>query len=166
VRSGDGDLTMRLLGNIIWFITGGWLLFLVYLFAAILFFPMFLPLLRVARYALWPFGQDVVTQDELDEYRTLRQGVQSDSGLTAAGNALGGLGNLLWMLTFGWVIALIHLLAVIVNLGLIWLIVTIPNIGGNWKLMGVAFRPFNKVIVPAALAQEIRENLARSRLGI
>jgi hypothetical protein len=30
----------------------------------------------------------------------------------------------------------------------------------------VAFLPFNKVIVPSALAQDIRNELARARLGL
>jgi uncharacterized membrane protein YccF (DUF307 family) len=74
--------------------------------------------------------------------------------------------NVLWMLTFGWALALVHLLASFANLCLFFLIVTIPNIGGHWKLIRVAFLPFNKVIVPSRVAQDIREDLARSRLGL
>jgi uncharacterized membrane protein YccF (DUF307 family) len=69
-------------------------------------------------------------------------------------------------LTFGWALALVHLLASFANLCLFFLIVTIPNIGGHWKLIRVAFLPFNKVIVPSRVAQDIREDLARSRLGL
>jgi hypothetical protein len=74
--------------------------------------------------------------------------------------------NVLWMLTFGWFLALVHLAASFANLCFFFLIVTIPNIGGHWKLIRVAFLPFNKVIVPASLAQEIRDGLAKARLGL
>ena len=48
---------MALLGNIIWFILGGWFLFILYAIAAVIFFPMFLPLFRIAKYAAFPFGR-------------------------------------------------------------------------------------------------------------
>ena len=60
---------MALLGNIIWFLMGGWLLFIIYTLAAILFFPVFVPIFRIARYSLFPFGKSIVSQDELNKYR-------------------------------------------------------------------------------------------------
>jgi uncharacterized membrane protein YccF (DUF307 family) len=70
------------------------------------------------------------------------------------------------MLTFGWVLALVHLSASFLNLCLFWTIIAIPNIGGHWKLIRVAFLPFNKVIVPSGVAKEIREQIAKSKLGL
>jgi uncharacterized membrane protein YccF (DUF307 family) len=49
---------------------------------------------------------------------------------------------------------------------LFWTIIAIPNIGGHWKLIRVAFLPFNKVIVPSAVAQEINEGIVKAKLGI
>ncbi len=155
---------MKLLGNIIWFLTGGWLLFLAYLLAAIVFFPMFLPLWRLALYALWPFGSEVIAQADLDRFRQLRSLPEPPSG--RASRSVGAVGNVLWMLTFGWLLALMHLMASFANLCMIFLIVTIPNIVAHWKLMPVAFLPFNRVIVASGLAQEVREALARERLGV
>jgi len=157
---------VALLGNIIWFFLGGWALFLLYALGAVIFFPMFIPLFRLALFALWPFGRDVVTRAELDRFRQARGLVDDSSMVDATLKNVSAVLNLLWMLTFGWVLALAHLLASFFNLCLFFLIVTIPNIGGHWKLIRVAFLPFNKVIVPSKVAQDIREEIARSRLGI
>jgi len=157
---------MALLGNIIWFFLGGWALFLGYALGAILFFPMFIPLFRLALYALWPFGRDVVTRAQLDRYRQIKGGGGDGSAVDTTLKNVSAVLNVLWMLTFGWFLALVHLAASFANLCLFFLIVTIPNIGGHWKLIRVAFLPFNKVIVPASLAQEIRDGLAKARLGL
>tara|TARA_B110000967_G_C18776704_1_gene505942 strand:+ start:420 stop:878 length:459 start_codon:yes stop_codon:yes gene_type:complete len=152
---------MRLLGNIFWFLLGGWLLFLFYFFAACIFFPVFIPLFRLAMYSLWPFGKDVVTQQQLRDYREA-----SGSEAVEVFTTLGGLLNLIWMLTFGWILALAHLASSIVNLLFFWLIVTIPNIAGHWKMIRVAFMPFDKVIVPTLLAEEIEKVIAKRKLNL
>ncbi len=154
---------MRILGNIMWFFLGGWLLFLVYSLAAIIFFPVFFPLFRVARYALWPFGRAVVTQSQLKKYRAIK-GLQANDGEIL--NALGGILNIVWMLTFGWLLALMHIIAAFFNLCMFFLIFTIPNIGGNWKMIRIAFMPFNKVIVPQELAEEIDVVISKANLNL
>ena len=157
---------MTLLGNIIWFFLGGWALFLGYALGAVIFFPMFIPLFRLALFALWPFGRDVVTRAQMDRYRQIR-GLPGDASLVDATlKNVSAVLNVLWMLTFGWSLALLHLLASFANLCLFFLVVTIPNIGGHWKLIRVAFLPFNKVIVPSGVAQDIKDQIARDRLGI
>jgi uncharacterized membrane protein YccF (DUF307 family) len=70
------------------------------------------------------------------------------------------------MFTFGWILALTHLACSFFNLLFFWTIVAIPNIGGHWKLIRVAFLPFNKVIVPSGVAQEIKDGIAKAKLGI
>jgi uncharacterized membrane protein YccF (DUF307 family) len=157
---------MRLLGNIIWFFLGGWLLFIVYAISALLFFPMFIPLFRLALYALWPFGRDVVTRAQLDQYRQAKNVGADTSTTEEVFNNISGLLNVLWMFTFGWILALCHLTCSFINLLLFWTIVAIPNIGGHWKLIRVAFLPFNKVIVPSNVAQEITDGIAKAKLGI
>lgn len=157
---------MTLLGNIIWFFLGGWALFLTYALGAVIFFPMFIPLFRLALFALWPFGREVVTRAQLDRYRQIK-GIDADfSAIDTTLKHASAVLNLLWMLTFGWFLALLHLLASLANLCVFFLIVTIPNIGGHWKLIRVAFLPFNKVIVPSDLARDIGNELARARLRL
>jgi len=124
-------------------------------------FPVFIPLFRLAMYSLWPFGKDVVTQQQLRDYREA-----SGSEAVEVMTTLGGLLNLIWMLTFGWILALAHLASSIVNLLFFWLIVTIPNIAGHWKMIRVAFMPFDKVIVPTLLAEEIEKVIAKRKLNL
>jgi uncharacterized membrane protein YccF (DUF307 family) len=157
---------MTLLGNIFWFVLGGWALFVLYTIAAILFFPAFIPLFRLARYSAWPFGQGIVTQNQLSKFRALNGTATSTSADQTTMQSISGVLNVVWLLTFGWILALAHLVSSIANLCLFWLIVTIPNIGGNWKLMPVALMPFNKVIVPKAVENEIKLALSKSRLNI
>lgn len=157
---------MALLGNILWFFLGGWALFLVYLFGALVFFPMFVPLFRLAKYSAWPFGRTVLTQRELSRYREARGIEDQQSGMTTGLRATSSVMNILWMLTFGWVLAVLHFLSALANLVLIFLIITIPNIGGHWKMMSVALLPFNKVIVPLSLASEVKDTNARKKLNL
>lgn len=157
---------MALLGNILWFFLGGWALFIAYTLGAIFFFPMFIPLFRLACYAVWPFGRDVVTQAQLDRYRQVKGLASESSAIGTTMKNVSAVLNILWMLTFGWVLALIHLMASLGNLCMFFLIVTIPNIVGHWKLIRVGFLPFNKVIVPKAVAEEIRQEIAKSKLGL
>lgn len=157
---------MALLGNIVWFFLGGWLLFLLYALSAVVFFPMFIPLFRLALFSLWPFGREAVTKAQLDQYRDSKGSTADTSMTDAAFKNVSALLNILWMLTFGWVLALVHLSASFVNLCFFWTIIAIPNIGGHWKLIRVAFLPFNKVIVPSGVAKEIKEQIAKSKLGL
>ena len=171
---------MKLLGNIIWFVLGGWLLFILYTIAAVIFFPIFLPIFRIARYSLFPFGKGIVTQSQLNKYRKLNgsesEGDDSSQVVDAAKTVtrgaktvtrgVSGVLNILWMCTAGWILALVHLVASVLNLMCFFLIVTIPNIGGHWKMMRVAFLPFNKVIVPEQLSEEIEVEIVKGKLKI
>ena len=164
---------MAFLGNIIWFILGGWCLFLIYTIAAIVFFPVFIPIFRIARYSLFPFGKEIVTQSELNKFRELNASKSDNDAATPVVDStkkvmqgVGGVLNILWMITFGWVLALMHFVSSIANLLLFFLIFTIPNIGGHWKMMKIAFLPFNRVIVPKQLAEEIKIEIAKGKLKI
>ena len=90
----------------------------------------------------------------------------SDNVVETASSSIGTVLNVLWMVTFGWVLALLHLFSSIANLGLIFLIVTIPNIGGHWKMMKIAFMPFNTILVSSELAGEIRKELEKAKLKV
>ncbi|MDG1522155.1 MAG: YccF domain-containing protein [Hellea sp.] len=153
---------MALLGNIIWFILGGWLLFILYSISAIIFFPVFLPLFRIAVYAAFPFGKSVISKRKLDKYRELNGNDTENSAMTTVAGFL----NVLWIITFGWILALSHLLASIANLFLFFLIITIPNITGHWKMIRIAFMPFNTVIIPKNLANEIDTALAKGKFNL
>ena len=155
---------MKLLGNIVWFLLGGWLVFLVYAVGALFFFPMFVPLFRLALYSAWPFGKTAVSKTLLKRYRETTGKAADLSRTEVVLQGTSSVLNVLWLLTFGWVLALLHLLSAIANLMLFWLVVTIPNIAGHWKLIETAFMPFNKVIIPSELAEKIRIVLAEKKI--
>lgn len=121
---------MRLLLNIIWFVLAGVWLAIAYTLAALICFiliitiPFGIASLRIALYALWPFGRTVVRRD--------------DAGLGS------GIGNILWLLLCGWWLALGHL---ITGTLLCLTIIGIPLGLANYKLIPVSLLPLGREIV-------------------
>ncbi|MGN6867006.1 MAG: YccF domain-containing protein [Solirubrobacteraceae bacterium] len=121
---------MRLILNIIWFVFGGIWLAILYTFAAVICFiliitiPFGVAALRIALFALWPFGRTVV--------RRPHTGVAS------------GIGNILWLLLCGWWLALGHLLTGIAQC---LTIIGIPLGLANFKLIPVSLLPLGREIV-------------------
>ncbi|WP_229830792.1 YccF domain-containing protein [Actinoplanes ianthinogenes] len=124
---------MRFLLNVLWFIFGGgFLLAIGYGIAAVICFiliitiPFGIAAGRLALYSMWPFGRTVVS----------RPGAGVGSGLA----------NILWVVLFGWWIALAHLTA---GIALCITIIGIPFGIANFKLVPVAFWPLGREIVDA-----------------
>lgn len=161
---------MAFIGNILWFIFGGWLLFIFYTLAAIIFFPIFIPIFRLARYSAWPFGRSVVSQSDLEAYRAATGRDAPTGDLQSALRVTSGLINIVWMFTTGFVLAVMHILCALANLvpaiSIIGIPVAIANFIGNLKMVPVALMPLNKVIVPSGLAEDIRVGLARKDLNL
>jgi uncharacterized membrane protein YccF (DUF307 family) len=121
---------MWLVGNILWFVLAGFWLFLGYSLAALLCFifivtiPFGVAALRIAFFAVWPFGRTVVPQ---------------------AGKGVGStIGNIIWFLLGGWYLALLHIVTGII---LCLTIIGIPLGLANFKLITVSVRPFGREIV-------------------
>ncbi|BCJ45655.1 hypothetical protein GCM10010168_59240 [Actinoplanes ianthinogenes] len=124
---------VRFLLNVLWFIFGGgFLLAIGYGIAAVICFiliitiPFGIAAGRLALYSMWPFGRTVVS----------RPGAGVGSGLA----------NILWVVLFGWWIALAHLTA---GIALCITIIGIPFGIANFKLVPVAFWPLGREIVDA-----------------
>lgn len=87
---------MSLIGNIAWLVLGGLLTSLLYFMAGLLFcitiigIPFGLQLMKIAGYALWPFGRDMAM-------------AENEPG------CLSMVGNIIWILAGWWEIALAHL---------------------------------------------------------
>jgi uncharacterized membrane protein YccF (DUF307 family) len=127
---------VRLIGNVIWFVFAGFWLFLGYVFAALVCFVLIVTIpfgvasLRIALFAVWPFGRAVVPQ---------------------AGKGVGStLGNVLWFILGGWWLALMHL---VTGVALCLTIIGIPLGVANFKLITVSMRPFGREIVSVEEAQ-------------
>ncbi|WP_207229890.1 YccF domain-containing protein [Krasilnikovia cinnamomea] len=122
---------MRLILNVLWLIFGSGLLLAIgygiaalICFALIVTIPFGVAALRLAGYALWPFGRTVVTRPSA--------GVAS------------GIANVLWVVIAGWWLALSHIVA---GAALCVTIIGIPFGIANFKLVPAAFWPLGRQIV-------------------
>jgi uncharacterized membrane protein YccF (DUF307 family) len=137
---------MRLILNIVWFVLAGLWMAIGYALAALLCFvliitiPFGIAALRIALFALWPFGSVVVRRE--------------DAG---AGSAVG---NVLWLLLCGWWLALAHLVSGVL---LCLTIIGIPLGLANFKLIPVSLLPLGREIVSVDEAQ--RRGLAGETIG-
>lgn len=119
---------MKFLGNLIWLIFGGligaicWFLAGLILCITVVFIPFGMQCFKIANLVLWPFGSDVHIGDF---------------------GALGLLGNILWIIVFGWELCLGHLVT-----GLVFCItvVGIPFGLQHFKFAKLALVPFGASI--------------------
>ncbi|MDN5918792.1 MAG: YccF domain-containing protein [Pseudonocardia sp.] len=123
---------MRLLLNLIWLVFAGFWMAVGYAIAGlvacvlIVTIPFGIASFRIAAYALWPFGRDVVRRPSAGAASTI--------------------GNLLWIVLFGWWLALGH---VFTGIALCLTIIGIPMGIANFKLIPVSLMPLGSVIVDA-----------------
>jgi uncharacterized membrane protein YccF (DUF307 family) len=122
---------MRLILNIIWLVFGGLWLALGYLLAALVCFLLIITIpfgfasLRIASYALWPFGRTIVEKP---------------------GAGTGALvGNVIWVLLCGLWLAIGHFFSAV---AMATTIIGIPLALANLKLIPVSLVPLGKEIVP------------------
>jgi uncharacterized membrane protein YccF (DUF307 family) len=124
---------MRLIGNLIWFVFGGFIMGLAWWASAlvaaitIIGIPWAIAAFRIGSFTFWPFG---------------RQIVERRSGMTGATFSL--FANLVWALLAGWWLALGHLVAAVLCA---LTIIGIPFAFQHLKLVGLSFFPFGKEII-------------------
>jgi uncharacterized membrane protein YccF (DUF307 family) len=122
---------MKLLGNILWIVLGGFFISLYYALVGLLFcisiigIPFGIQLFKMAGFALWPFGREVV------------------SGYNDGG-CLSLIMNVIWIVCGGIEIALAH-----VGLGIAFCItiIGIPLGLQHFKMALLALTPFGKEII-------------------
>jgi uncharacterized membrane protein YccF (DUF307 family) len=123
---------MTTLGNIVWVIFGGVVIFLLYLLGSIFLMitiigiPFGIQTLKIAGFAIWPFG------------RSVRAGPKAD-------NALYIIMNVIWILVAGLEIAIVHF--ILMALFAIT-IIGIPFAKQHFKLATIALVPFGQEVVP------------------
>jgi uncharacterized membrane protein YccF (DUF307 family) len=124
---------MRTLLNVIWFVLCGiWLAILyavVGVIACILIItiPFGIAAFRIAGYALWPFGRQIAGRE--------------DAGVGSL------IGNIVWIILFGWGLALGHLTTGIL---LCITIIGIPLGLANFKLIPISLFPLAPASCPAS----------------
>ena len=121
---------MRLILNVIWLVLCGIWMAIFYALAGILAFiliitiPFGIAAFRIANYVLWPFGRTTVPR--------------RDAGVGSL------IGNIIWIILFGWELALAHLVTGIV---LCLTIIGIPLGLASFKLIPISLLPLGVQIV-------------------
>jgi uncharacterized membrane protein YccF (DUF307 family) len=124
---------MRLILNVIWLLFEGLWMAIAYAVAGLICFvliitiPFGIAAFRIASYVLWPFG------------RTTE--IRRDSGVASL------IGNILWILLFGWWLALGHLVSGVL---LCLTIIGIPLGLASFKIIPITLVPLGVRIVPEA----------------
>lgn len=142
---------INLILNVIWLLTTGWAAGLAWLLAAALMaisivgLPWARAAFNIAIFSFWPFGRTAVSRETLTGREDIGTG------------ALGGAGNVVWLIFAGWWLALGHLGLAVANA------VTIIGLPFAWqhlKLAGVSLWPVGKAIVDVDIADEARRRAA------
>ena len=121
---------MRLILNLIWLVLAGFWLALLYAIFGILAFILIITIpfgfacFRIAGFALWPFGRRIV--------------IRRTAGAPSV------IGNIVWIVFFGWELALLH---VFTGIALCLTIIGIPLGLANFKLVPVSLFPLGTEIV-------------------
>ena len=119
---------MRLLGNILWFILGGFVMAVSWFAAGILWcltiigIPVGIQCFKFAALSLWPFGKEIVYHPSTSSF----------------------LLNVIWLVFSGWILALEHFVGGIL---LAITIIGIPFAKQSFKLARLALMPFGAEIV-------------------
>jgi uncharacterized membrane protein YccF (DUF307 family) len=123
---------VRFLLNILWLVLGGIFVALGYAIAGVICcvlvitIPFGIASFRMANYALWPFGRELVKRD--------------------SAGAASAAGNVIWLIVAGWWLALGHIVTGIAQL---ITIIGIPVGLANFKLVPVSLFPLGREIVDA-----------------
>ncbi|QCW52231.1 YccF domain-containing protein [Nocardioides dongxiaopingii] len=118
--------------NIVWLVLCGFWMAVGYAVAGVVCcllvvtIPFGIASFRIAGYALWPFGRDVVTR--------------SDAGAPSA------VGNVVWLVVAGWWLALGHAFS---GIAMCLTIIGIPLGIASFKMIPVSLLPLGREIVPA-----------------
>ena len=121
---------MRTILNIIWVVLCGWWMAILYVLAGLLAFiliitiPFGIAAFRIAGYVLWPFGRTIEPRRE--------------AGIASL------IGNIIWIIFFGWELALGHLVAGVI---MCLTIIGIPLGLANYKLIPISLMPLGREIV-------------------
>ena len=123
---------LRMILNVIWLIFCGVWMAIAYVAAGLVAFiliitiPFGIASLRIAAYVLWPFG------------RTIDR--RPNAGVASM------IGNVLWIVLFGWWLALGHLIAGVM---LAITIIGIPLAAGSFKVIPITLMPLGVRVVDA-----------------
>ena len=152
---------MSLLGGAIWLVTSVYIP-IGYLIGGIILFPLLPFIYPIIGYCFLPFGREIVSTKYLKQFKDYEK--SNDKDLDDASGLIRFLANIVLVVTFGWFLALLHIVAGILNVLLIWTIVAITNIMAHFRMVPVAFMPFGRKVISKELAQKLRDIRAEKDL--
>ena len=123
---------LRLILNLIWLILCGWWMAILYVLAGLIGFiliitiPFGIAAFRIASYVIWPFGRSIQ--------------IRRDAGIGSV------IGNVIWIILFGWWLALGHLTS---GIALCLTIIGIPLGLADFKMIPISLVPLGVRIVPS-----------------
>jgi uncharacterized membrane protein YccF (DUF307 family) len=129
---------IRLILNILWFVLGGWISGLLWLLGGALLaitivgLPYTGAAWRIAGFAFWPFGKEIVSREMVNG--------KSDLGTGPLGFVL----NIIWFILGGWYIALSHLMIAFAEA---ITIIGIPFAIKDFQLAIIALAPIGREVV-------------------
>jgi len=115
---------LRLILNVVWLVLCGWWMAILYFLAGLIAFiliitiPFGIAAWRIGGYVLWPFGRQIE--------------MRRDAGLGSL------IGNIIWIVLFGWELALGHLIS---GIALCLTIIGIPLGLANFKIIPISLLP-------------------------
>jgi uncharacterized membrane protein YccF (DUF307 family) len=124
----------RLLLNVIWIVLCGWWMAILYALAGIICFiliitiPFGIAAFRISGFVLWPFGRQIDRR--------------ADAGVASL------IGDLIWIVLFGWWLAIGHLVA---GISLCLTVIGIPLGLANFKIIPISLFPLGVRIVPGRM---------------
>jgi uncharacterized membrane protein YccF (DUF307 family) len=129
---------IRLILNILWFVLGGWIAGLLWILGGALLaitivgLPYTGAAWRIAGFAFWPFGKEIVSREVVTG--------KSDLGTGPLGFVL----NIIWFILGGWYIALSHLMIAFAEA---ITIIGIPFAIKDFQLALIALAPIGREVV-------------------
>ena len=123
---------LKLILNVIWLVLCGWWMAILYFLAGLIAFiliitiPFGIAAFRIAGYVLWPFGRTIEPR--------------RSAGVASI------IGNIIWIILFGWELALAHLVS---GVALCLTIIGIPLGLANFKIIPITLFPLGVRIVPS-----------------
>lgn len=147
---------LRLIGNVLWLVLGGfwmglawWLVGLI-AFVSIVGIPWGRACFVIGGFTFWPFGREAISRRELTGREDFGTG------------PFGLVGNIVWLVFFGWWLALGHIVGAALDF---ITIVGIPFGVQHLKLAGLSLFPIGLKVVGVAEAEAVRRRGAEARVA-
>lgn len=146
-----GLYKMRILGNVIWFCFGGFLVALfnfivgVILIALVITAPIGMGLVQFSKFCLFPFTTAMVSKSEMD----IKQ--------NSIWRMYSGVLKIIYIVSFGWLLVLITIPSILIGY---LLIITIPAAIAMSKSLGTILNPVGKICVPISVRDELEKRRA------